>query len=485
MLPPELREKLRKLQELLDKEDAKNFANELDQFDRKEFSDEINRLHELIKKLQTELALEDLKNAFSKLAEMQKQVSDSIRENIWDHAQTKEMMIKDDYEAVKSVLQDLMNETEDNIFDFPDSMKNTFSAENQKNTTEKIQDLQKEITNKKNSSMQKSQSLSQEFSRSAGLMKDAQQSYQSQNKKDIISKLENAISSAISISKEQENNRQNVQELTSMSTSQPSLSKEQVQLAGQLTLLKEDFIKIANETFLFPKVILTRADRAELNMLNAAEQLSQKRIVNAKNSQNNAQGEMNLLTLQLLMTFDNIQSSQSGSGAENFMEMMQKMAGMQGQLNNEGMQMFQAGGGNPSDLGRMAARQRAIRDAMSEAMEKSQGQGGLSGRMGDIVDEMGKVAELLDKGRLDAQILERQEKLFNRMLDSQKSLRQKEFSKKREAEKAQPYVIVKPRNQGNGSNADKLWEQYYRELLKQQFQDQTLKHVRQFYEKVD
>jgi len=167
------------------------------------------------------------------------------------------------------------------------------------------------------------------------------------------------------------------------------------------------------------------------------------------------------------------------------MDMMQKMSGMQGQLNNEGLQLFQQGGGSSGEIQQLGARQRAIRKALEEAMDKTTGNNGMSGRMDQVAEEMKKVADLLDQGKLNSQILKRQQKLFNRLLDSQKSIRQKELSKKRESESAKPYIVTKPHGSIDKNVNIETWERYYKALMKHQFRDQILQQVRQFYEKID
>lgn len=485
LLPPDIKERLKKLQDLMEKEDAKNFSSMLEEFDKEKFAEEVDRIHELLKKMENEQQLENLKSAFFKLSEDQKQISDSLSEKKWNQAEKKENNVSQDFKGVSSIMKSVMKKIENKEINIFNEKKHGLSKSLGDSLNNEISETKESIMNKQNNALQKSQSLAQVFASMAGKMQNMREQYQNSNKNEIVAKLDKVITAALDISKEQEENRKKMSRVNTFSQTHPLLSKRQAQLAKQLDILKRELIEIGNETFLLPDGVFSRAENARKHMLNAAEQLSQKRIPSAKNFQNQALGEINILSYQLLQSLDNVQKSQSGSGSESFMEMMQKLSGAQGQLTNEGMQLMQNGGASQSDIQKLGARQRAIKEAMEEAMNKSGSGKGTTGRMNEVMDEMEKVSQLLDQGRLDAAVVKRQQKLFDRLLDSQKSLRQKEKSKKRESEEARPYFVVRPHEKRMNDTNTRLWETYFRKLQKQKFQNQLMQKMRQYYEKID
>ena len=78
-------------------------------------------------------------------------------------------------------------------------------------------------------------------------------------------------------------------------------------------------------------------------------------------------------------------------------------------------------------LQRLAARQRAL----AQELEKLQGQGDISGA-GPMADEAKELSRKLEAGRLDRQVVERQERLFRRMLDAGRTLQGREEDQKKE-----------------------------------------------------
>src|SRR5918995_4935482 len=115
------------------------------------------------------------------------------------------------------------------------------------------------------------------------------------------------------------------------------------------------------------------------------------------------------------------------------MERMAELAQQQGGLGRQGAGLLPlAGRGALGErLQQLAARQRAL----AQELEKMRGQGDISGA-GAMADEARELARRLEAGRLDRQIVERQERLFRRMLDAGRTLQGKEEDKQKERESA-------------------------------------------------
>jgi hypothetical protein len=78
-------------------------------------------------------------------------------------------------------------------------------------------------------------------------------------------------------------------------------------------------------------------------------------------------------------------------------------------------------------LQRLAARQRAL----SQELEKLRGGGNLPGA-GQMADEADQLSKRLEGGRIDRELIERQQQLFRRMLDAGRTLQGNEEDQKKE-----------------------------------------------------
>jgi hypothetical protein len=116
-----------------------------------------------------------------------------------------------------------------------------------------------------------------------------------------------------------------------------------------------------------------------------------------------------------------VAAARSGSGFQEAVEQLARMAGQQQGLNSEAQGMLpMMGAGGQAMLAQMralAARQRAL----AEQLERLQA-GGMSGAAGALAQEARELARQLEQGRLDRRTVERQERLYRRMLDAGRTL---------------------------------------------------------------
>ena len=133
---------------------------------------------------------------------------------------------------------------------------------------------------------------------------------------------------------------------------------------------------------------------------------------------------------QLLRAREEVTGAESGSGLSEAMEQMAELAQQQGQLAQQGAGMLPMpipGPGLDAQLQGMAARQRGL----AQELERMRGEGQLAGA-GEFAREAEELARRLEAGRLDRQTIERQERLFRRMLDAGRTLEGEEKDEKKE-----------------------------------------------------
>lgn len=143
------------------------------------------------------------------------------------------------------------------------------------------------------------------------------------------------------------------------------------------------------------------------------------------------------------------QRAANGSSASGFSEMIEKMrqlAQEQGSLNGQSASLMPGAGGQPSgqgsEQGRALARsQRGLAQRMDEAGEGE-------ARAAQMAKEMRDIASQLETGRVDASLLDKQQRLFHRLLDAGLTLQkdEREDTGKREAESATNPQIAEPTN---------------------------------------
>ena len=138
---------------------------------------------------------------------------------------------------------------------------------------------------------------------------------------------------------------------------------------------------------------------------------------------------LNAAAYQLLRARGDVEGAGSGSGLAEALERMAQLAKQQGGLGQQGAGLLPMAGSSAvrEQLRQLGARQRAL----AEELERLKAGGSLPGAA-DMADEAKELANRLEGGRLDRQVVERQERLFRRMLDAGRTLQGKEEDQRKE-----------------------------------------------------
>ncbi|PYO74454.1 MAG: hypothetical protein DMD64_03810 [Gemmatimonadetes bacterium] len=133
---------------------------------------------------------------------------------------------------------------------------------------------------------------------------------------------------------------------------------------------------------------------------------------------------LNATAHALVRTAQRVAGAQSGSGFQEAMEQLARMAQEQQGMNGDAqglLPMMGAGGDAMKRLRELAGRQRAL----AEQLERLQA-GGDASAAGALAQEARELARQLEAGRLDARTIARQERLYRKLLDAGRSLQGEE-----------------------------------------------------------
>jgi len=154
---------------------------------------------------------------------------------------------------------------------------------------------------------------------------------------------------------------------------------------------------------------------------------------------------LNAASMQLARARGEVSGSGSGSGLAEALEKMNQLASQQGQVGQQSggmLPMMGAGGAALQEQLRQLAAQQA---SISQALERMRAGGEIPGA-GAMADSAADLARQMEAGRLDRQTVERQERLFRRMLDAGRTLQgdQQDEQKQRQSTTAKDDSIHLP-----------------------------------------
>jgi hypothetical protein len=220
-------------------------------------------------------------------------------------------------------------------------------------------------------------------------------------------------------------------ELRSGGAPSAATRSEQAAIEEGVQKLMERMKQAGGKNALVSPQIAAALGAAQLQMQEARDVISSA-APNSREAAEQAGGavdELNNAAYQLLRAREDVSGAKSGSGLQEALEKMAQLAQQQGGLGKEGAGLLPMAGSGAigEQLQRMAARQRAL----AQQLERMRGQGDLAGA-GQLADEANDLARRLEAGRLDRSVVERQERLFRRMLDAGRTLQGQEEDQKKE-----------------------------------------------------
>jgi hypothetical protein len=455
---PELKEAMRKLAEALknmDPEQLKEAVKNM-QLSAEEMLKRLERTLSLLKRMQAEQKLSDLVKMAQQMAEKQDQINQNTQSS--------------DKEDLPKLTSD-ENQLKDQLGQFQDKLKefSDLASELSMLPQERLEDLENmpqesgveqnmDQMNSQLSKMNRSGALSSGGSCHKKLqqMKDqltsAQDDMQAAQKEEIVKAIRKSLYDVFSLSDNQEQLFDQVSLLGQRDLALRDRAGDQQNLKSAGIRISEDLEALSRITLYVSQDVLRYVALSVAGMQEAMSRLDERQREIATDEQKEAIYDLNLTARKLMLAMVNAQKSCSGSGMQEMFEKMKSMCDKQCGLNQETAQLGQCNSGQGMKLSldqqaamqRLAAEQDAVRKALSE-LEREFGSGSeVAGRLDKIGQEMKKVVEDFERMQVDQGTMDRQSQILSRLLDAEKSMRERDYSKQRRAEVGEDVVRATP-----------------------------------------
>ncbi|MEE8640805.1 MAG: hypothetical protein V3T41_10390 [bacterium] len=225
----------------------------------------------------------------------------------------------------------------------------------------------------------------------------------------------------------------------------PAFAERQEGLAAEVGSVSEDARAAAEKSLMVPLAVSEALANIGAELEAGARNFELGNRGAAAEANVRALAGLNVVAAALLEVRSNVAAAGSSMGLAEMIEHMKTLAEGQRQVNRQGKSMFSMRPGmSPSELRlaleRLAAEQAMIREGLEKLAREGRGRGAeKAGNLGGLAEEMAELERELETGRLDEHVIEKQEKLLERMLSSTRALRVQGRSSRRRAEPAQEY----------------------------------------------
>jgi hypothetical protein len=393
----------------------------------------------------------------------------------------------DEYDALKNQFDELqkMDEQEQMIppKEKSEAAEKTTNPEIKKDFTEMKQSL---CSGGKKSCQNRGTKLQQELSDMAEALKKAQQSMQQSQKTEIAGKMKKAAEDLLYLSHRQENLLDTTRANRSTGDGLRKMAPDQMQIAGASSRIADMISDLSKET-IFVNISLMRLLGLALDDMGAASDHLDKRYPQgALQSQQSAMSDLNKAVYLLLQAQDNVMNSASGSGMQEMMEQLKRMSDQQSDINQQTMMSCPKPGmgitlSQQQAMQQLAAQQEALREKLEEMNDQMGKQGDMLGRLDQLGEEMKKVVDDLQRSRANTETIKRQEGILTRLLDAQKSVNRRDYSKKRQAETGEDVVRKSPLLPEDMNNGQSPLSEMIKKALEEQYPRQYDKLIKAYF----
>ena len=469
---PELLDAMQELQKSIESVDKKKVEQALNKMsiNQEQFQEKLERTLELFKKIQLEQELDRLVQMAKMLSHKQEDITNELKKD--DKLDNKtESNLKESQNQQSENLNNLLenmenlltNEMLKSYQEAWEKLNEAYSDSKQQNFQNQMKQMQNQLSQRnKNQAKSTSQSLEKQMQMLLNKLQQSQAALNEQNKADVMAKMQKTTNNLLRLSKDEEKLMRNTGELSNFSDDFRTMAQSQQEISENLRKVIKDFIDLSKETFFISPKTSQFIGQSYGNMNKGLNALEERNKNNAGKFQKKAMANLNEAVMEMQNSMQSMSQSKSGLGFEQFMQQMQKMAGQQGQLNEQGMDLMQGKGNSgkfsldqQGELARMAAQQEALRKSLQQLNKEMGNRSDILGRMDNIGEEMKKVVKEMQAMNYDKKTIERQQNILSRMLDAQKSVREREYSRKRKAEVGKQYARKSPSELLESVNAKK------------------------------
>jgi uncharacterized phage infection (PIP) family protein YhgE len=273
--------------------------------------------------------------------------------------------------------------------------------------------------------------------RTAASLKKLQQTMQQDQQRQVLGRMHKAMEDLLEISRRQEDLKNETQGLDQNSQRFRENAQGQMDAMRDLAQVTEGLSALSQKTFSVTPEMGRSIGNALRSMSGALESLNQRDKTGAGQAQEGAMASINEAAQQMQGAMEAMrQGGGHGGGMAGLMQRLQRMAGQQQGI-NDGTRNI--GGMTPEQaaaMGRLAAEQGAVRKSLEQLAREAAVAGELSKMLGDfnrLAQEMREVQTDLAGGNVDPETLRKQERILSRLLDAQRSARERDFEKERKS----------------------------------------------------
>jgi hypothetical protein len=491
VLPKQLMQALDSLRQSLAKNSQQNMKSALQnfQYSQADMQKAIDRAVDLLKRLRQEQEMNSLVRKAEELVKEQEKILKNPSGEKNDQLAQREQQIGQALDTMAAKMNDLASQLDDKALskDLQDLAQQMAQDSMSQQAQSAAQDFQQ---SKRSSAQQKGMKLQSGLKSLQQKLQEMKDRMQQRRSTDITNKLLQAANDLLTVSDAQEELEPRIDQTRDLA----SLVAEENRLSAAARIVAETLAALSMRNMMVPPQLGEPVIKSMKSADDAAQALQSGSGSGAKAGAAGARAALNQAVAAILST---LQSAQQGGG---FGGDMQSMMDQLSRATSEQMSLGQGMGSLPIPIpGGMSpgqaqqwsdlmARQQALRQ-MLEQMMKGGGQQpggmqpGMSGSVEAAIEEMKQLEQDLASLNQPRPMVDRSQRIVNKLLDAQRSIRQRENNPQREAESGKAFATAgSPRLPADLGERKKLLREELMRALKEDFPREYEPNVKAYFD---
>ncbi len=494
MNSPEFAEAMKRLQDAMQQMSPEAMKQALQKFSfsEEQFRKSIERTLNLLKRIRIEQKMDEMlkrtEEMLGKQEELHKEMADSLRrsERKMQEAQRSQDDVREKYQKLEKELAELEKSMEEFPAEMPvKEMQDLLQNMKQEDLEKLLREISEQMERGEmdRAATQQQQAMQKMGQMMQGLQQMKQQMLQNQQRQ-IVNEMRRAAHDLLELSRREEELKNSSRAMDPTSQRFRENAQEQMNVLRDLGNITNRLSALSQKTFSISPEMGKAIGEAMQKMTDALQSLDQRNGGAAAQQQSGAMGALNQIAQQLQDAAQGMmQGGGQGMGMGGFLQRLQQLGGQQQGINDatRGLTPEQA-----AELGRLAGEQGMVRKSLEDLAREASRAGELSKLLGDlnrVAQDMREVQTDLAGGSVNPETLRKQDRILSRLLDAQRSMRERDFEKRRRAEsgtttarQSPPEIDLSTQEGRNRLQRDLLraleegYARDYQELIKKYFE---------------
>ena len=443
LLDDETKKLYEELQRLLEEQSKiDDMKNIIDRLNNKEdnLEKELERTLELFKKMKFEFKLNDNIQRTNELQKKQEKAAENSQNKSSDQEALKEEQqeLNEEFKEIEEEIGEMQQLNQD--LERPQPLEDT--SEEQEAIKKQQNEAQEQLEqNNKKKAGKAQEGASQQMKKLSEKMQSMQSMMMQSQMNMNLDQLRDILDNLIKLSFEQENI---MVEFRSIHQSDPrflDLSQNQLKIKDDAKVIQDSLISLSKDDFRIQSVVTRKVDEMNQYLDESVDAIKERKKGEAVGKQQYVMTAINDLALMLddvMSQMMNAMGMGNGQPQNTRVPSLSELQQQLGEKINELKKSGKSGRELSEELAKMAAEQERIRQMLQEMEEKlDEGSGSGEGKsLKDIRDKMEDSELDLVNKQLTQKLIRRQQEIVTRLLEAEKSQRERDLDDEREAQQA-------------------------------------------------